>query len=374
MGEKGETPHGRDNEAAAATGPGTKTTDHHRTDGGSLTTPASGPEVDQKVRLDLVKPPPSVESTTPPERTQPHGNGRVVVDRDDDDGGRRARERVDDPAYRADTSTDETAATVTASTSTDAAAPHHAPNTPLKGERSRRELTGEVGARTEVGEGEDGSEKLLPDESSKPSEPTSPPDEAKAPRDQGYHQTTSMSARSTSCDHPDSDENTETSNPTRPSEDPGDVTDDDARHPDEPTEPPDMPEGTRRRGIQEQVETRVSGASRGGAEGTGDDGVETRRPEKPNKPNHEVEGARDEAVETRLLKGSRGAEESPGVDGDEERRPGWPDEPPDKPYGAPREPNSAQVKPGGATNIKSDGDVAHECADATRWQRRGSAR
>ena len=54
VGEKGKTPHGRDNEAAAATGPGTKTMDHHRTDSGSLVTPASSPEVDQKVRLDLV--------------------------------------------------------------------------------------------------------------------------------------------------------------------------------------------------------------------------------------------------------------------------------------------------------------------------------
>ena len=96
MGEKGEKPHGRDDEAAAATGPGTKTTDHHRTDGGSLATLASGPEVDQKVRLDLVKPPPSlssVESTTPPIWTSPHANesrenGQVVVDRDDDDEDR----------------------------------------------------------------------------------------------------------------------------------------------------------------------------------------------------------------------------------------------------------------------------------------------
>ena len=43
VGEKGEMLHRRDNEAAAATGPGTKTTDHHRTDSGSLATPASSP-------------------------------------------------------------------------------------------------------------------------------------------------------------------------------------------------------------------------------------------------------------------------------------------------------------------------------------------
>ena len=77
VGEKGETPHGRDDEAATATGPGTKATDHQQTDGGGLATPASSPEVDQKAELDLVKPhppPPSVESTTPPKRTQPHAN------------------------------------------------------------------------------------------------------------------------------------------------------------------------------------------------------------------------------------------------------------------------------------------------------------
>ena len=83
-------PHGRDDEAAAATGLGTKTTDHQQTDGVGLATPANGPRVDQKVIPDLVKPlppPSSVASTTPPKRTQPHRNGRVVVDRDDDDEG-----------------------------------------------------------------------------------------------------------------------------------------------------------------------------------------------------------------------------------------------------------------------------------------------
>ena len=144
VGEKGEKPHGRDDEAATASGPGTVTTDHQMTDGRSLATPASSPGVDQRVRLDLVKPlppPPSVESTTPPKRTQPHANesrenGRAVVDRDDDDEDCRAHERVDDPAHGADTSTDKTTAIATASASTDAAAPHHAPNTPLEGERS----------------------------------------------------------------------------------------------------------------------------------------------------------------------------------------------------------------------------------------------
>ena len=58
VGEMGETPRGRvDEEVAAATGPGTETTDHQWTDGVSLTTPASGPRDDLMVGLDLVKPP-----------------------------------------------------------------------------------------------------------------------------------------------------------------------------------------------------------------------------------------------------------------------------------------------------------------------------
>ena len=67
---------------------------------------------------------------------------------------------------------------------------------------------------------------------------------------------------------------------------------------------------------------RVSGVSRGGAEGTGDDGVETCRPEKPNKPNHKPQDTRrrwgDERAETGVPELSRGVEESPGVDGNEE--------------------------------------------------------
>ena len=154
MGRVGETPHRRDDEAAAATGPGMKTTDHHRTDGVSLATPASGPRVDQKVVLDLIKPPPSppsVASTTPPKRTQPHANethgmGRVVAGRDDDDAEHRAHKCIDDPAHGADTSTDETAATATASVSTDAAAPHRDPakatsQPPARAHQARRATT-----------------------------------------------------------------------------------------------------------------------------------------------------------------------------------------------------------------------------------------
>ena len=43
VGEMGETLHRRDNEAAAATGLGMKTTDHQKSDGVSLTTLAGGP-------------------------------------------------------------------------------------------------------------------------------------------------------------------------------------------------------------------------------------------------------------------------------------------------------------------------------------------
>ena len=176
--------------------------------------------------------------------------------------------------------------------------------------------------RTEVGKGEDGGEKRLPDKSSKPVEPTNPPDEAKATRDQGLQPATSASARSTSHDHPGKD--AMTMDPPRPSEDPADVMGDDKRCPDTPTEPPNKP-------LDKEVEgTRVEGSE----------------------------------VETAMAEVSRDIEESPGIDGNEERRPGWPDGPPDKPYGAPRDPNSVQVEPGGETVARRNQDVAHGDADA----------
>ena len=128
-----------------------------------------------------------------------------------------------------------------------------------------------------------------------------------------------MSAWSAPHNHP---EDAVTTDPPRPSEDPADAMGDDEHRPDAPTEPPDMPEGMRRRGTWERVEKRVSGAS-------------------------------------------RGVQEDLGVDGDEERRPGWPDEPPDKPYGAPRDPDRVQAEPGGKTAVEQDGSAAHEDADAT---------
>jgi hypothetical protein len=82
VGEMGETPRGRvDEEAAAATGPGTATTDHIWTDGVSLATPASGPRDDQTVKLDLVKPPPppTVESTILTTSQQAHDTAADIA-------------------------------------------------------------------------------------------------------------------------------------------------------------------------------------------------------------------------------------------------------------------------------------------------------
>ena len=253
---------------------------------------------------------------------------------------------------------DKTTAIATASASTDTAAPHHAPNTPLEGERSGRELTGDVGARTEVGEGKDGGEKRPPDESSKHMEPASPPDEAKATRDQGNQPTTSVSTRSAPRDH--SDEDASMRNPPQPSEDPGDATGNDERRPDAPTELPDKPEGRRgRRG-----KTRVFEASRERMGSTGDDSVEMCRPEKPDKPNHEVEGARVDEVEMRWSKALRGVEESPDEDGSDECRPGMPDEAPDEPSHETLDPSTVQVEPGGETAVEQDRSAARTDADA----------
>ena len=43
VGEKGKMPHGRDDKAAIASGLGTAATDHQKTDGRSLATPANSP-------------------------------------------------------------------------------------------------------------------------------------------------------------------------------------------------------------------------------------------------------------------------------------------------------------------------------------------
>ena len=74
-----------------------------------------------------------------------------------------------------------------------------------------------------------------------PDKPVEDPDVAKATQDQGQTATTSTSIQSTSHHHPADMEMT--TDPTRPSEDPADMTDDDECHPDKPTQPPDKPEG-----------------------------------------------------------------------------------------------------------------------------------
>ena len=153
--------------------------------------------------------------------------------------------------------------------------------------------------------------------------------------------------------------------PTRPSRDPEDATGDDERRPDAPTEPPNMPEGTKGRGSRDgdaRVETEVSRTSRGHAEGTGDSSIKARRPEKPDQLPDEVEGARVQEVEMVMSKVSRSVEEDPGDDGGEgsER----PDEPPDEPRGESGGPTDVQVEPGGETKAERIECAAHEDAGA----------
>ena len=119
------------------------------------------------------------------------------------------------------------------------------------------------------------------------------PDEAEATRDQGQAPpTTSASTQSTSRDHPPDTETT--TDPSRPSEDPADSTGDDERHPDEPTEPPDKPEGAGRRDGErsvEEVESRkaeVSRESREGVKGTGDVDDDGRGPGKLHEPSDDL--------------------------------------------------------------------------------------
>jgi hypothetical protein len=301
VGEMGETPRGRvDEEAAAATGPGTATTDHIWTDGISLATPASGPRDDQTVELDLVKPhpPPLVESTTPqPARTPPHANeshGNGQGDDNDNDKSRAHAKHVDEPP--ASQKVDEKTGDATnpnaerAGPTTPADSSSDPPDTPLDERAGHR--AGEV------------------------------VETAKATRDQGQPTETSASARSASRDHPDDD--AKSTNPCRPSRDPADATGDDERRPDAPTEPPDMPEGTRGRGSRERVETRV----------------------------------------TRVSESSRDVDEDPGEVGGEERRPGVPDEPFDEPNVEPRDLQSVQVEPGGDTEAERNRCATLESADA----------
>ena len=69
-------------------------------------------------------------------------------------------------------------------------------------------------------------------------------DQAKTTQDQGHQTTTtSMSAQSASCHHPD---DASIRNPPQPSEDPGDAMGDNEHCPNTSTELPDLLEGIRR--------------------------------------------------------------------------------------------------------------------------------
>ena len=156
--------------------------------------------------------------------------GNEVECGETNDEVRRAHGRVDDKDSQVETSEDETTT----------ATPDTPPRMSLKGEW--------------IGNTSDGSSRL-----------TTP-------------KMKSASARNASCDHPLAAEDAETRNLTRPPEDPGDVTDDDARHPDEPTEPPDDAESARVRDGEERAEarwSRVSEASRGRADKTAESGGTT---------------------------------------------------------------------------------------------------
>lgn len=152
--------------------------------------------------------------------------------------------------------------------------------------------------------------------------------------------------------------------PTRPSRDPEDATGNDERRPDAPTEPPDMPGGTRGRGSREGVETEVSRGPNRAAEATGGNGDETRRPEKPDGSPNEVEGARVEEVETSVLQASKDIQDGPGDGDNDERRPERPAGPSDEPSVERRDPADVQVEPGGATEAERNGSAAHDDADA----------
>ena len=139
---------------------------------------------------------------------------------------------------------------------------------------------------------------------------------------------------------------------------------DDKRRPDAPTEPPDIPEGTKGPGSQEWARLRASEVPRGSTEGTGDDGVETCRPAKPGSQDDEVEGTRVEAVETAMSEALRGIEECPGEVSDDENQPRTPKEPSGKPQVKMPDPDDIQVEPGGETGVERDGSAVHNDVDA----------
>jgi hypothetical protein len=128
---------------------------------------------------------------------------------------------------------------------------------------------------------------------------------------------TSISTLSTSCDYPDDSRMTNSSWPLR---DPAEAMGNNKRHPDVPTEPPDMPEGTRGWGSWERVEMGVSRV-------------------------------------LREVKGDLGND-------DEEQRPLRSDEPPDEPRGKMWDSPAIQVEPGGKTEAKQSERATLESTDA----------
>ena len=218
--------------------------------------PTTTQQVDNHMTADTADP-----YTTCAEPTWPADESQDPPDDEVESGemaneDRRAHERVDEleETSRVETSEDEATTTT----------PDVPPRTSLKGECAPQ--------------ASDGSAELTVHE----------PDEAEATRDQGNQPpTTSASTPSVSRDHPTDTETT--TDPARLSENPVDMTGNDERRPDAPTEPPDKPEGTGGRGGElrvEEVESReleAPRASRGCAGGTDDDG-ETRQPGKLTRP------------------------------------------------------------------------------------------
>ena len=214
----------------------------------------------------------------------------------DDDELRRAHERIDNEDSWVETSEDETT-TVTL---------HAPPRTPLEGEWT--------------GQASGGSSK-----------PTA-------------RETKTASARCESHDHPDSGENAEMKNSPRPLEDPGDATDDGARHPVKPTEPPDNAGSARVRDGEERVDARWSRVS-----------------EAPR-------GRTDEMVRPGSNAGARTDSE-----GDEDVPWSIQDDPEDPGDSADRR-DGIEVEPDGETEARRSRSIAHEDADTDVYREAGGER
>ncbi|KAG8221649.1 hypothetical protein J3R82DRAFT_1929 [Butyriboletus roseoflavus] len=223
------------------------------------------------------------------------GQRAADVEREGREVDERTRTTNDEPEGRAETSTDETAATTTvnASMGANARTSHSAS---LAGERDGQVTTDDAGADNNEDE-----------TTSTPDAPQSMPLEGECTGQSSGSSTglttremtrptkTGASARSTSHDHHQPDKSDE----SRPSENPPDTTGDDERHPDESTEPPDKPEGARWRSGEPRagtVESKMPGELRC-AEAMGEISDETRQPSKPTEPPDEVEDAHTQTDE-----------------------------------------------------------------------------